>query len=193
MTKLYIIRHAEAEGNLYRRGQGHHDGAVTAQGYRQIQTLAERFHDIHIDAVYSSDLRRTIATAEAIANSRGLVIHTTPVLRELQMGAWEDRAWGDLEYENPGQMYNFNSDPEKWTITEAESFASLASRMTAAIEDIARENDGKSVAVVSHGMAIRTLFCVLSGHSLGEIAEIPHSDNTAVSLIEYDGTGFKVV
>jgi len=29
MTNIYIIRHAEAEGNLYRRVQGHHDGKVT--------------------------------------------------------------------------------------------------------------------------------------------------------------------
>ena len=26
MTKIYLIRHAEAEGNLYRRIQGHWDG-----------------------------------------------------------------------------------------------------------------------------------------------------------------------
>ena len=29
MTTLYLIRHAEAEGNLYRRIQGHWDGSIT--------------------------------------------------------------------------------------------------------------------------------------------------------------------
>ena len=32
MTKIYLIRHAEAEGNLYRRIQGHWDGSITPLG-----------------------------------------------------------------------------------------------------------------------------------------------------------------
>ena len=30
MTEIYLIRHVQAEGNLYRVMQGHFDGAVTA-------------------------------------------------------------------------------------------------------------------------------------------------------------------
>ena len=59
MTRIYIIRHAEAEGNLYRRIHGQYDSLVTPLGYRQIQALEKRFQDIHLDAVYSSDLFRT--------------------------------------------------------------------------------------------------------------------------------------
>ena len=43
MTTIYLIRHAEAEGNLYRRVQGHWDGQVTPRGDLQIAALAERF------------------------------------------------------------------------------------------------------------------------------------------------------
>lgn len=56
MTTVYLIRHAEAEGNLYRRAQGHYNSTITDRGYRQIAALAKRFADIPIDAVYSSDL-----------------------------------------------------------------------------------------------------------------------------------------
>ena len=66
MTTVYLIRHAEAEGNLYRRFQGWHDGLITEKGTQQIEALAARFADIPIDAVYSSDLRRTMTTAGAI-------------------------------------------------------------------------------------------------------------------------------
>ena len=51
MTVIYLIRHAEAEGNLYRRIQGHWNGQVTPRGFRQIDALAERFRDVPIDAV----------------------------------------------------------------------------------------------------------------------------------------------
>ena len=43
MTKIYLIRHAEAEGNLYRRIQGHWDGSITPLGLQQIDALAQRF------------------------------------------------------------------------------------------------------------------------------------------------------
>ena len=42
MTKVYLIRHAEAEGNYYRRIQGQWDGGITARGHKQIAALAER-------------------------------------------------------------------------------------------------------------------------------------------------------
>ena len=42
MTELYLIRHTQAEGNLYRMMQGHWDGNVTALGWREIEALAER-------------------------------------------------------------------------------------------------------------------------------------------------------
>ena len=60
-----MIRHAEAEGNLYRRVHGWYDSRITDRGFRQIAALEERFRDIPVDAVWSSDLYRTCATASA--------------------------------------------------------------------------------------------------------------------------------
>ena len=54
MTRLYLIRHAEAEGNLYRVAHGHCNGLITNyRGYQQIDALRERFRKVDIDAVYS--------------------------------------------------------------------------------------------------------------------------------------------
>ena len=43
MTTLYLIRHAEADGNLYRRAHGWYNSVITDLGYRQIAALAKRF------------------------------------------------------------------------------------------------------------------------------------------------------
>lgn len=32
MTKIYLVRHAQAEGNLYRRAHGMYDSCVTRRG-----------------------------------------------------------------------------------------------------------------------------------------------------------------
>ena len=46
MTTIYLVRHAEAEGNLYRRIHGWYDSLITDNGFRQIQALEARFRDI---------------------------------------------------------------------------------------------------------------------------------------------------
>ena len=66
MTTIYLIRHAEAEGNLYRRIHGWYDALITPNGYRQMAALEERFRDIPVDEVFSSDLHRTMTTARAV-------------------------------------------------------------------------------------------------------------------------------
>ena len=86
MTTIYLIRHAEAEGNLYRVAQGQYNSIITDRGRRQIAALARRFADIPIDAVYSSDLYRTCATAQAICVPKGLPLHRRRDLREICVG-----------------------------------------------------------------------------------------------------------
>ena len=104
MTTIYLIRHAEAEGNLFRRAQGHWNGKITERGKKQIDALAERFKDVHIDAVYSSDLDRARDTAGALLRGRDLELHTTRQLREIHMGVWEGDSWGNLSYQWHTQM-----------------------------------------------------------------------------------------
>ena len=112
-----MVRHAEAEGNLYRRVHGWYNSLITDNGYRQIAALRGRFADIHIDAVYSSDLFRTMTTAKAVYLSHGLELHTDPGLREISLGAWEDKPWGELERCDAMNLIRFNhSSPRSGTL-----------------------------------------------------------------------------
>ena len=43
MTTVYLIRHAEAEGNLYRIAHGQYNGLITDRGYEQLRVLKKRF------------------------------------------------------------------------------------------------------------------------------------------------------
>ena len=122
MTTLFLIRHAQAEGNLYRIAQGQFDSYITALGYKQIDALAERFKNVHLDALYSSDLRRTRTTATAITRYHDLEMHTTPRLREICLGVCEGMSFGDMRNYDPVQMDYFNNDPEKWRAEGAETF-----------------------------------------------------------------------
>lgn len=181
MTTIYLIRHAEAEGNLFRRAQGHWNGRVTERGKKQIDALEQRFKGVQIDNVYSSDLDRTVETAGALLRGRDLELIKLPELREICMGVWEGQPWGELSYRYPKEMYSFNNDIEHWSVPGSESYQSVQNRITSAINDIARKNDGGTVAVVSHGMAIKIYLMGVLG--LTSKDAMMHGDNTSVSLL----------
>ncbi len=186
MTKIYLIRHAEAEGNLYRRVQGHYNGDITTKGYKQISQLAERFREIEIDALYASDLKRTQKTAGAILKYHDLPLNINPCLKEVGMGVWEDQPWGNVAFDYPEQMEYFSNNPEKWKVEGGESFKDLKLRITNVLLELASKHDGQAIACVSHGMAIRTLISGVKGVPSERIHEILHGDNTCVTLLNVE-------
>lgn len=90
MTTIYLVRHAEAEGNLYRIAHGHYNSCITDdRGCRQIRALAERFRDVPVDAVYASDLIRTRTTAQSIYLPKGLLRLRLRCGDDRQRSFWE--------------------------------------------------------------------------------------------------------
>lgn len=190
MTEIYLIRHAQSEGNLYRMMQGQWDGEVTELGRRQIAALAERFRDVHIDAVYSSDLSRTRMTAGAILKYHDLPLHTSRALRELDLGPWEGKFFGDLKKSEPEALRTFVLDMGSWHIDGAETCRDASERIYPCFLEIARENDGRTVAVVSHGAVMRCLLSRCLGVGLGDTDALPISTNTGVTHLFYDNGVF---
>lgn len=183
MTKIYLIRHVQAEGNLYRMMQGHWDGEATALGLRQAALLGERMRDTPLDAIYVSDLSRALVTAEALRRYHPLPLQVDKRLREIDMGPWEGRFFGDLKHECPGQIQTFLQREDGWREPGAEGYAEVTARAWPALEEILRDNAGKSVAVVSHGVTIRCLLTKMLGIRPGDPAALPLGGNTAVSCV----------
>ena len=192
-TKIFLIRHAEAEGNLYRLAHGQYDSTITPGGYRQLAYLRRRFQNERIDAVYGSDLTRTHTTASAVYVPKNLPFRPLPLLRELRLGVWEQMSWGEILRMDRQMYIDFNKRPDLWHADQAETYAQVRDRMLAALRQIAAENPGGTVAATSHGAALRTLLGTLQGLSLEEIGHTGHGDNTAVSLVEAEGDTMRVV
>ena len=193
MTKIYLIRHAEAEGNLYRIAHGWHNGLITNyRGYRQIDALRQRFHDVDIDAVYASDLYRTQTTARAIWLPKALPLHLEPAFREIHMGVWEDHPWHELNKQYPEEMYHFNRRVDLWRVEGGETAQQVLDRYIPALHRIGAAHDGGTVAVFSHGAALRIVLGTLQGVPLSGIGDTPHGDNTAVSLLTWDDGALRV-
>ncbi len=192
MTTIYLVRHAEAEGNLYRRIHGWYDALVTDNGFAQMKCLEERFRDIPVDTVWSSDLYRTKTTARAVYEPKGLTLQTDPQLRELNFGTWEDKTWGEVYQHEEDEIIRFNASDPTWRAPGGENLAEAGARLQQAITRIARENPNKTVAIFSHGTAIRQFLANVQGLSPQEWGKLSHSENTAVSCLTFDGEHFTV-
>lgn len=193
MTSIYLIRHAEAEGNLYRIAQGQANSNLTDRGWRQVQALKRRFAEISIDAVYASDLYRTCATASAIYQPKGLPLHRSRDLREICVGVWEHRTWGEIYRRWPEEMDHFSHRPDLWRLEGAEEPLEARARVLKAVEQIAAENEGRTVAVFSHGYVLRMLLSYLEGYPLEQLGQTPTGDNTAVSLLHAENGKLRVI
>ena len=187
MTNIYVIRHGEAEGNIYRRIHGHYNSLITKNGYRQIAALEKRFENVQIDAVYASDLFRTRETAKALYLPKHLPLHTDPRFREVYFGRWEDLPFGHLEHFELPQMRLFNRDIPRWHIVGAEDYKDFYSRFTGALTEVAQQNDGRTIAVFTHGCVSDWSFRAMFGDTMEGCG---HCDNTGVSLLQYDNGTF---
>lgn len=188
MTEIYLIRHGEAEGNVFRRIHGQYDSLLTPRGHRQVKCVEKRFENIHIDACYSSDLTRTSLTARSIYIPKGLKLHRDPRFREVNLGIWEDLPFGYLDRYEPVQMNNFNNDPIAWIVPGAERYEEYTHRFIEGMRDAAAEHDGGTVAIFAHGAVIRGTLARL--FFADDVSKLPYCDNTGVCKLRYDKGSF---
>ena len=155
MTTVYFVRHAEAEGNTYRRMHGQYNSLITENGVRQIEALRARFEDIPVDACYASDLYRTCRTAQAVYIPKGLPLHPDRRFRETSVGCWEDVPFGWLERFDKSNMDDFNHNERVWQVTGSETWDGYTSRFLQGLHEIAAQNDGKTIAIFTHACVLR--------------------------------------
>lgn len=183
MTEIYLIRHAEAEGNVFRRIHGQYNSLLTPRGMQQVAYVQKRFENIPIAACFSSNLTRTSLTARAIYRSKGLKLQRDPRFREINLGIWEDVPFGYLDHFAAEQMYNFNHNPPAWRMTGAESYQEYTDRFLEGMLDAAQAHAGETIAIFAHGAVIRGTLMRLFFHD--QVAELPYCDNTGVCKLIY--------
>ena len=187
MTTIYLIRHAEAEGNVYRRCHGQYDALLTTRAIDQLPYLADRFDEVELDAVYASDLYRARHTAKAVADRKDMKVRVRRDLREIDMCDWEDKAWADLQLHDTANYAVWTRSPWTCTIPGGESVMQAGQRLYDALWKLARAHDGQTLAVASHGTAIRGALTLARGLNPDQMNELGWGDNTCVAKLEFDG------
>ncbi len=171
---------------MQRTFQGHTDTDITELGRRQLACLEQRFKEIKIDAAYSSPLKRALKTAQAAVYGKNIEIIPHRGLIELGGGVFEEMSFTKIFEEYTELEYIWELRPHEFCAPEGEPMAELYDRIWQAVLEIAKENGGKTVAVATHGGAIRCLLCRILKGNIEQLIEIPWSDNTAVTKLIFD-------
>lgn len=186
MTKIYIVRHCEALGNVMRIFQGTTDLDISENGAKQLEYLKKRFEDIHLDEIYTSPLIRTQKTAKAVKGDKPIEIQVDNGLIELNGGVVEGKPFKESFEAYPELADAWDNHPHDFYPENGEAMADAYDRIWNTVLNIAKKNKGKNIAITTHGGVTRCLICRLLFGDKTQLKNTAWSDNTAVSLIEFD-------
>lgn len=151
---LYLLRHGEPEGAG--RLIGATDAAPTVAG---IAACARQARDLGAEVLIASDLSRARAAGEAIARETGVDLLIDARWRELDFGAWDGLAPGEVD--SPA-LARFWDDPDGNPPPGGERWSALVDRVSAALADLA----ARPTLVMTHAGAMRAALAALCGFGL---------------------------
>lgn len=188
-TLIYLVRHGQSMSNVDNTFAGHTDVDLSELGKKQADATCRELADIHIDAVYSSDLKRAFYTAKVHADLRGIPCTPDKRLREIYLGDWECASVDMLKDKYHDLYYNsWVANFGEFRAPNGEYVPDVAERMYSATLDIAKKNPCKTVLLASHAGAIKALWGKINGIAWCELAKaFPYPANASYSKILFDG------
>ncbi len=187
MTTLLLIRHGQSVANINCLFAGHTDAQLSELGIQQAHKTAEYIRENYqVDEVYASDLQRAHYTGKATADLFGLPVIATQELREIFGGDWENLNYDWLEKNYADSYGVWLNDVGNARCNGGESVQELGARIYAAIERIAKENDGKTVVIATHATPVRVMECMCKKIPFDQMSEIPWVSNASVTEIQYE-------
>lgn len=164
VTRLYLVRHGETDGNAEGRTQGRRDVPLNETGRAQAAAVGAVVAGYRPAAVYSSTSSRARATAEAIAGPLGLAVIADERLSEIDHGDLDGMTGDEMRERYPDFIASWREDAGvDVPIPGGESLREAQARMVSAVNEIVTRDRGEGIAVVSHNLALRALLC----HALG--------------------------
>ncbi|MCA9773170.1 MAG: histidine phosphatase family protein, partial [Myxococcales bacterium] len=165
--------------------RGQLDVALAPAGEEQHARLVHWFTQAEPrpDRIFSSDLRRCRALAEALARATGAPVAFEKALREQSMGAWEGKTWSELtKIDGPAVTAYWDCYHEARP-TGGESMEDLRARAVAWWERTEPTVTGKRVVLVTHIGVIRALACHFLGLPISEALRFAPATASHTSLL----------
>jgi 2,3-bisphosphoglycerate-dependent phosphoglycerate mutase len=170
-VRVCIIRHGQTAWNVDRRFQGWSDVPLNETGRRQAEELKQALDSREFDAVWSSDLRRAIETAEIVAGGA----QSDRRLREMNFGDLEGSTWGEMDGALRASIEGFDA----FEAPGGESTSGVRTRVTEFLDGL----DPGLHLVVTHGGVIRMIKRECGADGFPDHGDVLDIDWTARTII----------
>ncbi len=190
-TSLCIVRHGETAWNAEHRVQGQLDVPLNAIGQAQALAVSKVLTQESFDAIYSSDLSRARQTAAPTAGFFAIKVILEKDLRERHYGIFERLTYAEVKVRYPEDYARFEARDPEYAFRTGESLREFSARSISVIARIAKENEGKSVLVFTHGGVLDKLYRFVTGLPLGAPRDyrIP---NAGLNRVELTASGWQI-
>lgn len=165
MARLLLVRHGKIEGEPSRY-YGHIDIGLSREGIKQAEILRERLAGENISLVYSSDLKRALATAEIIAAAHRLDVVASSDLRELDFGELAGMTFEEMEAGYQGAVRLLDGQAPGMSAPGGESLRQMSTRIRRFAAKVRKQPPERVLLVAAHGGSLKVLLCLLLGISL---------------------------
>jgi len=174
--RLILARHGETDSNKAGLALGRADIELNEHGRWQAQRLALSLKNDPIDAIYSSPLKRALATAEPIGSYHGLEVQVDDGLVEMDIGQMEGLSFQELRERYPQFLQLWLSGRAAYEpMPGGERLLDVQERAWQAIERIReRQEQQGTVVAVTHNFVILTLLCRALGLDLADFRRLRH-------------------
>src|SRR5919202_378794 len=150
VCQLFVVRHGTTTMNVENRYRGRADVPLDAQGYQDAVDAARQLSGAGLTAVYCGPLRRTIATAQIIADEARIpdlrILHG---LNNVDYGAWEGMTSTEAAMYDPEAFELYRTSPGRAACPVGERLSDAQTRMIDALELIGKRHAGETVVAVS--------------------------------------------
>ena len=199
VLKLYIVRHGETEWNVIKRFQGQLNTPLTEKGMEKLRKTGKKLENVLFDEVYTSELGRTVASAEIILNeNRGyrnkkLELKKLAELNEVYFGVWQGLTYEEvfLKYPEEGNNYFYNVKNYKAENVEAEKLEDALERFLKGINKILDSHESGNILVVTHGTVLEMFMNYVANNSIFDIDERTLMGNGDYKVFSYKDGKFQ--
>jgi broad specificity phosphatase PhoE len=186
LIRIYIARHGETTWNVEGRIQGRSDPGLSPDGYAQSRALLEQLKDRPLSAIYTSTLKRSILTAQPIANHFGLPLQEQPELDEIAFGILEGKQILDSDGDVRSEWERFKKNCFTYRIPGGENYTDVMNRIRPFVERILQSPRGEEILIVGHRVVNQMLIGVLMDYPPEEVLKIQQS-NGCFYLVQKNG------
>ncbi len=162
MTKILLTRHGHVEGIEPKRFRGRADLALTGRGRAEAEAVAQRIASgWRPSMIYTSPLKRCIATGAAISKVCNVDARALDVLNDIDYGAWQSRSYEEMREANPEVFAAWFATPHLVRFPDGESLQDLVARTADALRFVLARHADETVILVGHDSINRALLLQL--------------------------------